>query len=67
MRKIDCYWYYEIHDMNARVPTCRYDREYGKCPCDKTCRHYISKEDVDNFIRVAKINKIIYKGSKVQK
>jgi len=54
MRRINCYWYHEIQDMNAKVPTCMYYGEYDKCPCSAMCKYYISKLDVDSIIRELK-------------
>lgn len=46
-----CYWYNVYNDMQARVPTCEYYGEYGHCPCDYDCKHYISKQEADDIIR----------------
>ena len=46
-----CYWYNVYNDMQAAVPTCEYYGEYGLCPCDYDCKHYISKQEVDDIIR----------------
>lgn len=46
-----CYWYHEYQDMSASVPTCDYYRQYGKCPCEPECEHFITKEEVDDIVR----------------
>ena len=52
MAYINCFWYHEYQDMNAKVPTCEYYCEYGKCPCDEcNKRFYISKQEVNIIIR----------------
>ena len=51
MTRTDCYWYHEYQDMNARVPTCEYYGEYGKCLCVLGCDHFIDKDEVSGFIR----------------
>lgn len=46
-----CYWYHEYQDMSASVPTCDYYRQYGKCPCEPECEHFITKKEVDDIVR----------------
>lgn len=46
-----CYWYAEWEDMGARVPTCDYYKQYGKCPCELECEHFITKTEVDDIVR----------------
>lgn len=46
-----CYWYHEYQDMSASVPTCDYYRQYGKCPCEPECEHFITKREVDDIVR----------------
>ena len=48
----DCYFYYELQEMGAYVPNCSYDKyEYGYCPCNENCKHYISKTDVHKLVK----------------
>ena len=53
-RKTDCYFYEEIRDMGALIPTCTYQDELGYCPCNK-CKYYIRRSEADriiiNFVR----------------
>lgn len=46
-----CYWYHEYQDMSASVPTCDYYRQYGECPCEPECEHFITKKEVDDIVR----------------
>lgn len=46
-----CYWYHEYQDMSASVPTCDYYRQYGECPCEPECEHFITKREVDDIVR----------------
>ena len=46
-----CYWYHEYQDMSASVPTCDYYRQYGECPCEPECEHFIAKKEVDDIVR----------------
>lgn len=46
-----CYWYHEYQDMSASVPTCDYYRQYGECPCEPECKHFITKREVDDIVR----------------
>ena len=46
-----CYWYHEYQDMAASVPTCDYYRQYGECPCEPECKHFITKKEIDNIVR----------------
>lgn len=47
----NCYWYHEYQDMSASVPTCDYYRQYGECPCEPECEHFITKKEVDDIVR----------------
>lgn len=47
----ECYWYDEYQDMSARVPTCEYYGEYGHCDCTADCKHYVSKQKVNDIVR----------------
>ena len=47
----NCYWYHEYQDMSASVPTCDYYRQYGECPCEPECKHFITKKEVDGIVR----------------
>ena len=49
-----CYWYHEYQDMSASVPTCDYYRQYGECPCEPECEHFITKKEVDDIRRALK-------------
>lgn len=46
-----CYWYHEYQDMSASVPTCDYYKQYGECPCEPECEHFITKREVDDIVR----------------
>lgn len=47
----NCYWYHEYQDMAASVPTCDYYRQYGECPCEPECKHFITKREIDDIVR----------------
>ena len=49
----DCYFYYKSQEMSAYVPNCSYDSkyEYGFCPCDENCKHYISRKEAHELIK----------------
>lgn len=49
-----CYWYHEYQDMGAKVPTCDYYKNYGECPCEPECKHFITKREVDGIVRNTK-------------
>ena len=48
--KEDCYFYNEVQDMSAHIPTCEYHHKLGHCPCDK-CDKYIPKSDVYKIVK----------------
>lgn len=48
--KTDCYFYTEVQDMGAHIPTCNYHHKLGHCPCDN-CEKYIKKSDADEIIK----------------
>lgn len=45
MKKTDCYWYAEEHDMNARIPYCKLDptNPYDQVMKCNSCKNYHSK------------------------
>lgn len=48
--KTDCFFYEEVQDMSAHIPTCRYHHKLGYCPCED-CEKYIKKSDADEIIK----------------
>lgn len=46
--RVNCY-FFEFGKISRQV-TCRYYGVKGECPC-KTCRLYISSNEVDNIAR----------------
>lgn len=48
--KTDCFFYEEVKDMGAHIPTCNYHHKLGYCPCDG-CMKYIKHIDVSNGVR----------------
>ena len=50
MKRTDCYYYDDVHDMNATIPTCDYYEELGYCPCED-CKIYISPQKIDKLVR----------------
>lgn len=53
--KEDCYYYCEVQDMQARIPTCNYHGVLGYCPCEG-CNKYVSG------LLISKIAKTISDG-----
>lgn len=49
-RKTDCYFYEEVQDMAAHIPTCNYHGQLGYCPC-KDCPKYISRKEVLGMVK----------------
>lgn len=51
MKKTNCYFYFEFHDMGAHIPCCTFE-EYplGKCPCDE-CTNYLPKKEASKIVR----------------
>ena len=49
-RKTDCYFYEEVQDMAAHIPTCNYHGELGYCPCEN-CHKYISRREVFEMVK----------------
>lgn len=47
----DCFWYDEIHDMNATIPSCGYKNTPYECECTLDCPYYISKKVAIKIIR----------------
>ena len=47
--KTDCYHYYESQEMNAYVPNCVLETEYGYCPCHE-CNRYISRKEARKIV-----------------
>lgn len=48
--KTDCYFYEEVQDMGAHIPTCGYHHKLGYCPCEE-CKKYIHSGDVLKGVR----------------
>lgn len=48
--KTDCYFYTEVQDMGAHIPTCNYHHKLGHCPCTD-CKKYIKSSDVFDIIK----------------
>lgn len=47
-KKRDCYYYEEVQDMGAHIPTCKLlDFGVTRCP---GCKKYISRDDVDKRV-----------------
>ena len=43
---------------SVRVQTCDYYRQYGECPCEPECKHFITKREVDDIVRnMGEVNK----------
>jgi hypothetical protein len=49
MTREDCYFYFEEHDMGARIPCCTRHEGLGNCPCDG-CEKYLTKADAARII-----------------
>lgn len=49
-RKEDCFFYEEVQDMSAHIPTCNYHHKLGYCPCEE-CDKYIKYSDVIKGVR----------------
>lgn len=54
--KTDCYFYEEIQDMAAHIPTCNYHGQLGYCKC-KDCDKYISAKNVFQMVKEKVDNK----------
>lgn len=48
--KTDCYFYEEVRDMAAHIPTCNYHGKLGYCKC-KDCPKYISRKEAFKMVR----------------
>lgn len=48
--RTSCFFYTEVPDMSALIPTCDYYHQLGVCRCEN-CPLFISKKDVDTLIR----------------
>lgn len=46
----DCYYYNDVRDMGATIPTCDYYHKLGYCPCEG-CRIYIQNKMVSRIVR----------------
>lgn len=48
-----CYFYSELQDMNAKIPSCDYYDNYGYCPCleGKSCDKYINRKEVHRMVK----------------
>lgn len=49
MCKRECYYYTEIQDMGAHIPTCTRQDNLGVCPCNN-CKNYILTAEVNKII-----------------
>lgn len=49
-KKENCYFYQEVRDMGATIPTCNYYAKLGHCPCED-CKKYISKSTVFEMVK----------------
>ena len=54
--KTDCYFYEEVQDMAAHIPTCNYHGKLGYCKCED-CPKYISSKEVFRMAREKVDNK----------
>lgn len=43
--KTDCYFFADVQDMGAHIPTCNYNNQLGYCPCEN-CKKYIKQSEV---------------------
>lgn len=49
--KEDCYFYFEEHMMEGRIPCCSFDKyALGVCPCNK-CTNYIPRSEVYKLVK----------------
>lgn len=48
--KEDCYFYHEVRDMCAIIPTCNYYSRLGYCPCNN-CEKYFKKSETYETIK----------------
>lgn len=48
--KDDCYYYTEVQEMNARIPTCDYYEKLEYCPCEN-CKIYIKQKTVKEIVK----------------
>ena len=55
-RKTDCYFYEEVQDMAAHIPTCNYHGKLGYCKCED-CHKYISSKEVFRIVKEKVDNK----------
>lgn len=46
----ECYFYSEVQDMGAHIPTCRKQDHLGVCPCDN-CKSFLPMSKVDKIIK----------------
>lgn len=49
-RKTDCYFYEEVQDMAAHIPTCNYHGKLGYCKCED-CPKYITRKEVFEMVK----------------
>lgn len=62
--KEDCYFYYEEHMMEGRVPCCSFDKyALGICPCNK-CTNYIPQSEVYKMVKSKVSNRCQTGGEK---
>ena len=45
----DCFFFTNVQDMGANIPTCNYHHKLGYCPCNK-CDNYVSKSKVYEIV-----------------
>ena len=44
MKKENCFYYFEEHDMGAHIPCCKINQGLGNCPCEN-CDSYLSRNN----------------------
>lgn len=51
MKRTDCFWYRPWYNMGARIDQCEVaDTAECECPCEESCKWYISKYKADNLV-----------------
>lgn len=46
----ECYFYVDVQDMGAYIPTCRKQDCLGVCPCDN-CKSFLPMSKADKIIK----------------
>lgn len=62
MFKRDCYYYTEVQDMSAHIPTCCRQDNLGVCPCEN-CDEYLTNKEAS--VRVNKYPLVVHLLRKV--